>query len=292
MGKEECELDQIGAEDISEALERDQPLMDSLKVAKVLEQFRSPLDDVKVAKVLEQFRSPLKASQIEKVAEQLRSPLKDSHLGKLFQKSYFDVGSALAGVSVQVLVDELKGRGTDFAEGFGFDIERPPQRIDAEGHATAFAIATGEALIEKAESRTLPIKNQVLSAIPDWLLYLLIHLLINSLNSIPQWSDARESLVDINARIPHTESLSVIRKFIRTELAGKPGDIRLVAGENVNLREEPNMKSAVTIELPKNSPVVVLGKEDRTWLLVSYEHEGYWISGYVSTKFLKRVKKY
>ena len=43
--------------------------------------------------------------------------------------------------------------------------------------------------------------------------------------------------------------------------------------------------------LPPDAPVVVLGKEDRTWLYVSYEHQGYMIDGYISTKRLRKVRK-
>lgn len=50
------------------------------------------------------------------------------------------------------------------------------------------------------------------------------------------------------------------------------------------------MKSEVLLHLPKESIVVVLGKESRTWLFVSYEHQGYMIDGYVSTTYLKKVR--
>lgn len=63
-----------------------------------------------------------------------------------------------------------------------------------------------------------------------------------------------------------------------------------MTGANVNLRAGPGMKSEVLLHLPKESIVVVLGKENRTWLLVSYEHQDYMIDGYVSTTYLKKVR--
>ena len=49
------------------------------------------------------------------------------------------------------------------------------------------------------------------------------------------------------------------------------------------------MKSDVLLHLPKESVVVVLAKEDRTWVLVSYEHQGFMIDGYVSNTYLKKA---
>lgn len=108
---------------------------------------------------------------------------------------------------------------------------------------------------------------------------------------IVHWEDLRQGLVDLNARFPQTESFAEVRNFIRTELAGKPGDIRLVKGSDVRLRLEPSMKSEVILLLPSDAPVIVLDKENRTWLFVSYEHQGYIVDGYVSTKFLKKVRR-
>ena len=220
--------------------------------------------------------------------EQLYSPLKDTQLRKLF--SYFEPGSILAGANVQTLLEELEGRRTGFTDDPGLDVTYPPQRIDAEGHATVSVIAVGDARVEKAENWELPGTTQDLSGIPTWFLWLVLHLLLTTTGLLCQWDQIRASVVDINARLPQTESFYEIRNFIRTELAGKPGDIRLVKGSNVNLREAPGMKAAVILKLPENSPVVVQGKEDRTWLLVSYEHQGYWIDGYVSTKHLKKAR--
>ena len=350
MEKEGFDSEQISAQNAGEALEQDQPVMESPLIAKIMKQFGSPLMDIQItraveqlysplkntqiARAMEQLRSPLidtqimraaeqlysplkntqimraaeqlysplKNTQIERAMEQLRSPLKDTQIAravaqltsplmntqlqKLF--SYFDTGSILASASVESLLEELEGRSTDFTDEMGFDVEHAPQRIDAEGHATVSVIAVGDARVEKAEPRDLPGKTQDLSAIPTWFLWLVLNLLLTSLC---QWEQIRTSVVDLNARLPQTESFYEIRNFIRKELSGKPGDIRLVKGSKVNLREDPSMKAAVILKLPENTPVVVRGKEDRTWLWVSYEHEGYWIDGYISTKHLKKARK-
>jgi uncharacterized protein YifN (PemK superfamily) len=129
-----------------------------------------------------------------------------------------------------------------------------------------------------------------LSGIPTWLLYLWL-CIAPVLEVLTHWEDFRQGLVDINERVPQTYSFASLRRFISSNLAGKPGDIRLVTGSDVRLRAAPGMKSAVLLTLPKYAAVVVLEKEDRTWLYVSYEHDGFLIDGYVSTKFLRKVRK-
>lgn len=105
------------------------------------------------------------------------------------------------------------------------------------------------------------------------------------------WDSVRSNLVDLNARLPETELFADVRTFIRTEMAGKPGDFRLVTGTNVALRYEPGMKSGVILHMPKDAVVVVHGKEDRNWRFVTYEHQGFLIDGYVSTRFLKKASR-
>ncbi|MBF8179713.1 SH3 domain-containing protein [Herminiimonas contaminans] len=121
------------------------------------------------------------------------------------------------------------------------------------------------------------------------LIFLNIFILILTLLSNIQ--DAKNAVVSINAQLPVTESFSEMREYVWKTMAGKPGDARMVTGNNVNLREGPSMKSAVILPVKKNSIVVVIGKEDRNWLQVVYEHEGYTVIGYVSTKFLKKFRK-
>jgi len=141
------------------------------------------------------------------------------------------------------------------------------------------------------EVLTQEVGSQSLVLIPTWFLVLWLNFIFFAGFLLVEWDSVRANLVDMNARLPQSESFFEVRNFIRTELAGKPGDVRLVMGTDVRLREGPGMKSDVIMLLPRYAPVVVLGKEDRNWLFVSYEHEGYVIDGYVSTKLLKKVRK-
>ncbi|CAH0225842.1 SH3 domain-containing protein [Pseudomonas carnis] len=132
---------------------------------------------------------------------------------------------------------------------------------------------------------------QSLNAIPTYALLFWLYVVAPLVYVMVNWESARIGLADLNARLPQTELLSEIRNFIRTEIAGKPADVRLVKGENVRLRAGPGMKTDVILLLPPDAIVVVLGKEDRTWLYVSYEHQGYMVDGYLSTQFLKKIRK-
>ena len=131
--------------------------------------------------------------------------------------------------------------------------------------------------------------NFSLSGVPTWALIFWLYVIAPMVFVLVNWESARLGLADLNARLPQTESLAEMRKFIRTELSGRPGDIRLVKGKNVRLRKGPGMKEKVILLLPPDAVVVVLGKDNRTWLYVSYEHQGHMIDGYISTKLLKRV---
>jgi uncharacterized protein YgiM (DUF1202 family) len=267
------------------------PLND-LRIAKAMESIGSPLNDLRIAEVMEPYRALLQDDTVGKFMEQYHIALEHTRFGKLFQNSYFETGSALAGASVENLLAELKNRRTAFTDGPSFGGERTPKNIEAEGSATVAVVVEGDARVEKAEPLQPSVKTQNLSSIPTWLIHLVLFLIFQSVDLLAQWEATRAAIVDLNARLPHSESPSKIRNFIRKELAGKPGDIRLVTGSDVNLRFEPSMNSEVILKLPKNDIVVVQGKEDRTWLFVAYELEGYWIEGYVSTKFLKKVRKY
>lgn len=158
--------------------------------------------------------------------------------------------------------------------------------VEAEGRASLQAHAFAEPVVTKAAPATTEpgtANSWNWSAFPTLLLYMILQVLI-------EWESIRMNLVDINARLPTTAHLSEVREFIRTELAGKPGDFRVVAGFNVALRVAPGMKSDVLLRLPYQAIVVVLEKEDRTWRYVSYELNGFVIDGYVSSKFLKKAR--
>ncbi|WP_338922592.1 SH3 domain-containing protein [Pseudomonas silesiensis] len=233
----------------------------------------------RISKAMEASISSLGLNQAGRISKAMEASI--SSLG-LTQAVKFS--SAFKDLNVEVLLDELRGRD-DFTEDSFPNVETPTQHVRIEEHTTSSSIVVKEARGEKA-------KPNDLSSIPTWLLWLWINILLSSFAFANNWESLREGISDINSRLPQTESFYEIRNFIRTAFSGKPGDIRLVKGSNVNLRENPSMKSDVILQLPNNTAVVVLGKEDRTWLLVSYEHEGYVLDGYISTKLLRKVKKH
>ncbi|WP_317847512.1 SH3 domain-containing protein [Pseudomonas sp. HTZ2] len=256
------------------------------QIAKILEQAGTPFTS-QMAKILEQFRSPIMDVQFAKVIEQYRTPLEHSHFGKLFQNSFSKTGSPFSNLSIDALLNELERRRTVAEEEPDSDQKRPLKHVKAEGHATISVISTGEARVVQSDA----VATDDVSRLPTWLINLLVIIFFSSIQATAQWESIRASVVDLNARLPQTESLAKIRNFIRKELAGKPGDIRLVTGSDVNFRSKPSTKSEIILKLPKNAIVVVLGKEDRTWLFVTYEIDGYWIDGYISTKYLRKVRE-
>ncbi|WP_146234770.1 SH3 domain-containing protein [Pseudomonas aeruginosa] len=186
--------------------------------------------------------------------------------------------------TVDAVLDELATRSAEPAK----QPAKESQLLFESGE-TQSSLGLGDEYQGKVVSSTTP-KNS-LTEIPTWALLVWLYILIPMASVIVHWEDLRQGLVDLNARFPQTESFAEVRNFIRTELAGKPGDIRLVKGSDVRLRLEPSMKSEVILLLPSDAPVIVLDKENRTWLFVSYEHQGYIVDGYVSTKFLKKVRR-
>ncbi|MGG6945488.1 UNVERIFIED_CONTAM: SH3 domain-containing protein [Pseudomonas aeruginosa] len=161
-------------------------------------------------------------------------------------------------------------------------VSTPSQGGEVESSLAVLDSYTGEVISYS------PAKHPLLG-VPTWVMLLWLWLFAPAVYVIVNWESARAGLADLNARLPQTETLAGVRKFIRKELAGKAGDFRIVTGSDVRLRVAPGMKSEVLLHLPKESIVVVLGKEDRTWLFVSYEHQGYMIDGYVSTTYLKKA---
>lgn len=107
---------------------------------------------------------------------------------------------------------------------------------------------------------------------------------------IVSWNDIRQNVTDFNDRLPESARQSTPSKFIRKHLKGMPGDVRLVASDNVKLRMSVGMKAKILIPLPRYAIVAVMEKIDRDWLLVEYEHDGAFLEGYVSTKFLRKTR--
>lgn len=271
-------------------------------MAKIIEQQRSALGQGSIARMLENQHNALNALGLGSIAkmleqqhnvhktlglgsmakfiEQQRSTLGFGSIAKAMDNLSSHASSALARASLENLLDELQERTA----------EASPSSLIAAPNLKELTLEVAPEVPEKKDLKPLT-KSRKLAPVPTWILIALINSLILSAYVLENWDAIRLSIVDINARVPNTETFSEARKYIRMELAGKPGDVRLVSGKNVNLREDPGMKSRIILSLPENSPVIVLGKEDRTWLYVSYEHQGYWIDGYLSTKHLKKIRK-
>ncbi|MDT0359338.1 SH3 domain-containing protein [Herbaspirillum huttiense F1] len=163
-------------------------------------------------------------------------------------------------------------------------------------HSAAFGTQTAEISIQdirsgENESTSVAASRAVLSRLSTSAIFMWLYLVIPMVWLLTHWEDVRHNLVDLAARLPQTETFAETKYFVQKNFAGKPGDVRLIKGENVYLRAGPSMKSEVILPLKEYSPVGLLQKVDRDWALVSYEHEGYAIDGYVSVKFLRPVAK-
>lgn len=234
-------------------------------------------ENAQLKQIAERSRAFNESAQMKGLAGLMRQWAESSQLRK------FTVSALDTGVTFDQVLDELASRTNN----------KPGSSVDS-GHEQVWAgaessLSLGDYFIGEVISH--PDEVRELSKVPTWFLYFWLFFLAPLLYTLEHWEDMRANLVDINTRMPQIESISEVQRFIRTNLAGKPGDIRLVNGAGVRLRVGPGMKADVIMTLPRNAPVVVLGKEDRTWLLVSYEHEGFVIDGYISTKFLKKIRK-
>lgn len=171
-----------------------------------------------------------------------------------------------------------------------------PRIVELEGAAVIQIQSVADMVVaSRSESAASTVAEPIWANLPTVVLLLILSALLNlpmaAVGFVTDWDDIRNGLVDLNERLPQTESMSELRHYIRTELASKPGDVRIVSGWDVALRAEPSMKSEVILRLPYQEVVKVLGKEDRTWLYVSYLHKDYVITGYVSTRYLKKARR-
>jgi len=120
---------------------------------------------------------------------------------------------------------------------------------------------------------------------------MLLSLLLLLLESLGAMNDAREAVCDINSRLPLSNTFAESRKFVRTRLCGAPAAlVRIVKGVDVNVRVSPSMKAEVIAQLPKGAAVAVVSVDNRDWLEVSFQRDGYVIDGWVSRKYLGTVQ--
>lgn len=215
-------------------------------------------------------------------------------ISKMLGDRFIDIAS-LRDKKYREILDSISGdtKNTLSTSAYADLLEELNSRMPAEALKKVQTAPVNPELVKHTDQEVQSYRKELsskLSAIPTSVLLLWLSVMLHFFSVIASWDDMRQSLVDINSRIPQTESLKSTRELIRKELAGKPGDVRIVKGKNVFLREKPSMKSEGIIPLRKYAPVLVIHKVDRNWFLVSYEHEGYTIDGYVSTKFLRDVK--
>lgn len=98
--------------------------------------------------------------------------------------------------------------------------------------------------------------------------------------------DQRELLAQsLNMLTQTSEVKSYVRKsqsrYDRDVLSG----LRVVAGNNVNLRTQPSMKSDIIVQLDTGTLVEVLDKSNRTWLLIEITDGDEIIQGWISRRY-------
>ena len=263
---------------LKQLAEQAKAFSDSAQLKQLAEQVRAFGGSAQLKQIAEQAKAFGDNAQLRQLAEQAKAWSNNIHLSRFAQQTL------PASLTFDALVGELVARSKK-----NENLHGSAARLDLGVASTENTVLTAD--LFTVEINPGPRAGPKFSEIPTWLLYLWLFCVVPTLTALANWEAIRTGLVDINARMPQTHSFANLRRFISSNLAGKPGDVRLVTASNVRLRAAPGMKSDVILTLPKYTPVVVLGKENRTWLYVRYEHEGFLIDGYVSTKFLKKIRK-
>ncbi|MGN7840784.1 SH3 domain-containing protein [Pseudomonas sp. 22490] len=178
------------------------------------------------------------------------------------------------------ILTELQGRGVDIG------LPQEPPEVQSGWASGALPALVGEARGGQVQ------RPSPWSALPTNLILWVLILMINALiQGGIHWNDLREGICDINSRLSPSDTLADTRKFVRTRLCGAPAShVRIVSRENVNLRSAPGMRSEIITQLPKGLVVAVVSRDDRDWLEVSFERDGYVIEGWVTRKYLTRVR--
>jgi hypothetical protein len=242
-------------------------------LSQVAEQARAWSQIDPMSQLNDKTRAWMKGDHLSQLADQAKAWLTGDHME-------FALRTIPQDLTFKALLGELASRSSEI-----FEAPISMSGLELVSAEETESVSVGDMYVADIS----PGRNAkpTLSGIPTWLLYLWLLWIAPVLAVLTHWEDIRQGLVDINERVPEAYSFASLRRFISSNLSGIPGDIRLVTDSDVRLRVAPGMKSAVLLTLPKYAAVVVLEKEDRTWLDVSYEHEGFLIDGYVSTKFLR-----
>ena len=285
----------LNSNGLKRTLEAYQSALNSNGLKRTLEAYQSALNSNGLKRTLEAYQSALNSNGLKRTLEAYQSALNSDGLKRTLEAYQ----SVLAGGGLKAYLSGLEGIGLQRLDNQGQAVqailrELHSRDINTEGLEDPTAqseVASSITISDHYTGVVLNSGNTAWRALPTVVLIILLNFLSGWFLLLSQWEDVRQGLVDLNARLPQTQSFGQLREFIRIELAGKPGDIRVVTGSNVRLRAEPSMKSDVLLLLPSQAVVVVLEKENRTWRYVSYNHDGYMIDGYVSTKLLKKVRR-
>jgi len=82
---------------------------------------------------------------------------------------------------------------------------------------------------------------------------------------------------------------SEIKSFVRTDSAQYEREVlsglRVVSGNNVNLRTNPSMKSDIILHLDVGTLIEVIDKSNRVWLLVEVSDGEDVIQGWIARRY-------
>lgn len=144
-----------------------------------------------------------------------------------------------------------------------------------------------QAIVEQIEKGN----HQSLSPEQTWRLRYIILLLALVWKGLSDWGSVTDGVCDLNARFGPDAPFAEVRRQVRIHFCGESAaHVRIVKGDDVNVRAEPSMKSEVITQLHKGKVVAVVSREDRDWLEVSFKRDGFVIEGWVSRKYLQRVR--
>jgi hypothetical protein len=161
-----------------------------------------------------------------------------------------------------------------------------------------------ESLEGSQESTVSEFRTQVKSArsfkdLPSWVqvlfIFIIVHMILEPLNEIKN-----EFIMNYVKQQCFTDLLCEPRKEQQKNLTeNKPSElsyndlkrIRVVRRDNVKLRTGPSMQSEVIEMLPVNQPLLIVGRENRAWLMVITELNGEKLEGWISRSYTKVLVK-
>lgn len=161
-----------------------------------------------------------------------------------------------------------------------------------------------EPLEGSQESKVSEFRAQVKSArsfkdLPSWVqvlfISIIVHMILEPLNEIKN-----EFLMNYVKQQCFTDLLCEPRKEQQKNLTENKSSelsyrdlkrIRVVRRDNVKLRTGPSMQSEVIEMLPVNQPLLIVGRENKAWLLVITELNGEELEGWINRSYTKILVK-